>query len=84
MCSLWIGCQRTCSAEMICLFPCEELEGEQSGPHSIVDTDKITTLVNAIAHLRIDEIRDILDVSHGSVVTISKTDEHLEFAQLLG
>lgn len=49
-------------------------DAEQSGRPSAIDTDKITTLLNAHPHLKIDVIGDILGVPHGSVVT------HLEKA----
>lgn len=43
-------------------------DAELSGRPSTVDPQKITTLMKANPHLRTDKIRDMIDVSHGSVV----------------
>lgn len=43
-------------------------DANRSGRPHTVDTDEIITLVNANSHLTVEEIRKIVNVSHGSVV----------------
>lgn len=43
-------------------------DAERSGRPRTVDTDKIVTLMDANPHLTVEEIQEILGISHGSVV----------------